>query len=705
MTCLQDEGSFEHLGRNLGLNGCERRAAAMQASLCLKGFKTAKGQVPIEGGSVEEVRASLVGSLYGSRNSLIIGALATAGMSVIVACRTGDASLILCATCICLLAAGRIVTSHLYEHRLRKPRVAATQRWEQRFALGAWCYSALLGLLGILTLTHSQDGSLQLLAVTTVIGYAAGIAARNAGRPLIALGQLTLVLVPVALALLLSGSLIPSVLAFVIVMFGIAMLDITMRTHDVILRAMTSALEKATVADNQSRLARQDSLTGLANRMAFVEQLDARLSAGEDFARVAIYWFDLDRFKGVNDTYGHLVGDALLSEVGRRLRAELGGLASIVARFGGDEFAVLTQLDDARDSEVIGRHILELVARPFQCHGISLAITASVGVALASAERSTSSALLAHADLALYRAKANGGGEVCFYQAAADELVQRRRLLENELRLALQRGELQLFYQPIVDLLTEEIISCEALLRWDSRVLGSVPPAEFVPIAEEINLITTIGEWALREACREASCWPTHIRVAVNVSAFQVCNGRFPALVRSVLDASGLAPGQLELEITETVLLDDDQGTLDVLRSINELGVRTTLDDFGAGFASLSYLAKFPFQTLKIDGCFVADLNEGSASMAIIQTMVELAATLGLETVAERIETPAQLEQIKRARCSAGQGYLLFQPMLPEDLRGVLVARDRPPSKTVEMLNVAAPDEAILRAYEPAHQL
>jgi len=621
-----------------------------------------------DGGIEDEVRASLVGSLYGSRSSLVIGAVSSSGVSVLIARQTGDVWLTACAICICVLATGRIIASQLYNRR-RTGIPPATMRWEKCFALCAWCYSMLLGLLAALTLLRSTDTILDLLAVTTTIGYAAGISARNAGRPKIALGQLGLAVIPVTSTLFFLPSPVGWALACVIIMFAIAMLDITMRTHDVILGAMISARERANFAEIQAELARQDSLTSLANRMGFVEHLQTGLDALGGIDRLAVYWFDLDRFKSINDTYGHLAGDALLTEIGKRLKAEFTCSGCTAARFGGDEFAIVVHLNDETDEEAIGRRILELVAQPLDFNGSRLAVTASVGVALVKGETPTTDALLARADLALYRAKADGGGQVCFYQAAKDELIQRRRMLESELRFALHRGEFELFYQPIVSLVSNRITSCEALLRWNSRSLGLVPPAEFVPIAEQINLMGAIGEWALREACQEASRWPDNIRVAVNVSAVQLRNHRFPALVRSALDASGLAAGQLELEVTETMLLEDDQGTLKVLRSINELGVRTTLDDFGTGFSTLSYLAKFPFQTLKIDGCFVADLDHGSASMAIIQTVVELATALGLDTVVERIETRAQLDQVARARCSAGQGYLFYQPMRAVNLR------------------------------------
>lgn len=654
-----------------------------------------------------EVRASLVGTLYGSRSSLAIGAVGTSGVSVLVATQAGDRWLTVCATCICLLATGRIIASHLYKHLKPSAHSPKSSRWEQCFALCAWCYSMLLGLLGALTLVRSADGGLHLLAVTTAVGYAAGIAARNAGRPLIALGQLGLALFPITLVLLFSHSPTAWAMAGTIIVLSIAMMDITMKTHNVILQAMTSAREQAGFAESQARLARQDSLTGLANRMAFIEQLEASLSASNGDSCLAVHSFDLDHFKEVNDTYGHMAGNALLAEIGRRLTAEFTDTNSIAARVGGDEFAILTRLGEQANAGAIGSHILDLVARPFYFGGISLAVTASVGGALAVNGGLTSDALLARADLALYRAKANRGGECCFYQPATDELVQRQRVLEKELRFALNRGEFELFYQPIVDLVTNEIISCEALLRWNSRSLGSVSPAEFVPIAEQSNLMGTIGEWVLREACHEANWWPSHIRVAVNVSAVQLRNHRFPALVRSALQASTLPAGRLEIEVTETMLLEDDQDTLEVLRAINELGVRTTLDDFGTGFSTLSYLTKFPFQTLKIDGCFVGDLDQGAASMAIIQTVVELAATLGLDTVAECIETQAQLGQVTRARCSAGQGHLFSRPMPARDLRVALVnARQVATSPAlIRGSKLTSAEKTVLRTDQPTHQL
>ena len=599
----------------------------------------------------------------------MIGAVATSGVSVLVAKQAGDIWLTICAVCICLLAIGRIIASVLYSRRTRPFDPARMAWWEQCFALGAWGYSMLLGFLGALTLLRSEDGSLHLLAVTTAIGYAAGISARNAGRPMIALVQLGLALFPIALVLTLSNSPILWALAFTIVILSFAMVEISIKTHSVMMGAMISAHEKAHLAASQARIARQDSLTGLANRMAFGEELEVCISENKDGGALAVLWFDLDHFKEINDTYGHIPGDALLAEIGKRLKLQFGSTNSFAARVGGDEFVILTRYNNKAGVDAIGHQILGLVAQPFIFGESTFAVTASVGVAMVTQVGSTSDELLARADLALYRAKANGGNRVCFYQAATDELLQRRRVLEKELRSGLDRREFELVYQPIINLVTNEIIACEALLRWTNRSLGSIPPSEFVPVAEQINLMEAIGGWVLHQACREASQWPHHIRVAVNVSAVQLRGDRLFAVVRSALDASGLAAERLELEVTETMLLEDDEHTLAALHSINEIGVRTTLDDFGTGFSSLSYLTKFPFQTLKIDGSFVRDLNEGSASMAIIQTVVELAATLGLDTVAEHVETQGQLDQISRARCSAGQGYLFYQPLAAKDLR------------------------------------
>ena len=625
------------------------------------------------------VRATLLESLYASPQSLIIGAITSSGITGIVAYVSGNHWLVVCALAIALVAGIRMIDA------LKRPGRAARTRsskngWAARqefiYRSGALGYSALLGTFGLLTLVHSNDGVLQLLAVTTTIGYAAGIAGRNAGRPWIALSQLCFASLPLTVGLVVSMQPLKMALAAVIVLFVVAMMDITLQTYGVILKATLVSREKAALAEHHAAVARRDDLTGVANRTAFREQFESRLQAlGQGDRRLAIFWIDLDRFKEINDSFGHLAGNALLAGVAQRLDTEFGA-TGIVARLGGDEFAVICDVVSQTDAVAKGERIIALVEQPVHHDGRALCVGASLGIAVAPSDGIDADTLLKNADLALYRAKESGRGQMRFYEPLMDEKIERTRDLGAEMQGALKRGEFHLMFQPIFDLTGQRILSCETLLRWTNRRYGAISPAEFIPIAEENGLIVVIGDWVIREACRTASDWPKDVTVAVNLSPIQLRSANMPTVIMSALAASGLAADRLELEVTESVLLEDIDASLAALDAINRLDVRTTLDDFGTGYSSLSYLTKFPFQTLKIDRSFITDLEQSPASVAIVQTVIELAAKLGMQTVAEGVETQAQLEQLRRTRCDAVQGFLLAHPMPASMVMTMLAGKD-----------------------------
>ena len=625
------------------------------------------------------VRATLLESLYASPQSLIIGAITSSGITGIVAYVSGNHWLVVCALAIALVAGIRMIDA------LKRPGRAARTRssknsWAARqefiYRSGALGYSALLGTFGLLTLVHSDDGVLQLLAVTTTIGYAAGIAGRNAGRPWIALSQLCFASLPLTVGLVVSMQPLKMALAAVIVLFVVAMMDITLQTYGVILKATLVSREKAALAEHHAAVARRDDLTGVANRTAFREQFESRLQAlSHGDRRLAIFWIDLDRFKEINDSFGHLAGNALLAGVAQRLNTEFGA-TGIVARLGGDEFAVICDVVSQTEAVAKGERIIALVEQPVHHDGRALCVGASLGIAVAPSDGIDADTLLKNADLALYRAKESGRGQMRFYEPLMDEKIERTRDLGAEMQGALKRGEFHLMFQPIFDLTGQRILSCETLLRWTNRRYGAISPAEFIPIAEENGLIVVIGDWVIREACRTASDWPKDVTVAVNLSPIQLRSANMPTVIMSALAASGLAADRLELEVTESVLLEDIDASLAALDAINRLDVRTTLDDFGTGYSSLSYLTKFPFQTLKIDRSFITDLEQSPASVAIVQTVIELAAKLGMQTVAEGVETQAQLEQLRRTRCDAVQGFLLAHPMPASMVMTMLAGKD-----------------------------
>ena len=616
----------------------------------------------VDGQISSRVRAVLVESLYASPRSLVIGALTSSAIAAVVAISSGDHWLILCAAAVGLVGLIRIIDTLRMRHSVTVPDQ------ERGYRVGALSYSALLGVFGLLTLVRTQDDVLHLLSVTTAIGYAAGIAGRNAGRPLIALSQLCCASLPLAVGLLIPLEPLKALMAAVILFFVVAMMDITQQTYAAILRATVASEEKTALAEHHAQMARRDDLTGVANRTAFREQFEQRLQRlSASGQKLALLWLDLDRFKEVNDSFGHLAGNALLIAVAGRLTEQFGD-RGIVARLGGDEFAVLCHVAQHETADRIGAAILDLVREPVAYNGHILHTTTSIGVAIAPADGRDADTLLKNADLALYRAKESGRGQVAFYEPVMDEKIERRRQLAAAMNGALERGEFHLLFQPIFRLAHGSITSCEALLRWTSPHFGPISPAEFIPIAEENGLIVPIGAWVLHQACQVASRWPSEATIAVNLSPVQLRMPDLTATVESALRASALPARRLTLEVTETVLLDDVERSVAALAALNRIHVCTTLDDFGTGYSSLSYLTQFPFQTLKIDRSFVLDLEHNPASIAIVQTIVELAAKLGMKTVAEGVETHEQLEQLRRTRCDAVQGYLLAAPMPEEDV-------------------------------------
>ncbi len=406
-------------------------------------------------------------------------------------------------------------------------------------------------------------------------------------------------------------------------------------------------------------LAETDPVTGLTNRSKFSQELEQALSGAYGSGRATLFCLDLDRFKTVNDTMGHPVGDALLAEVGRRLSASVGE-DWVVARIGGDEFALLLPECDRPDfAGDAAQRILANFDLPFTLDGADFSIGASIGIAVAPVDGSTPADLMKSADLALYRAKEEGRDTFRFFETGMDARADRRRRLEQGLRSALDSGQLFLVYQPIVDLSTNRISGFETLIRWRSPEFGMVSPVEFIPIAEESKLIVPIGEWILRTAMFEAAKWPCDVRVSINLSPVQFRNRRLLAVIVAGLDESGLTPNRLQVEITETTLLDAGEATLAMLRDLRALGVRVALDDFGTGYSSLNYLRKFPFDKVKVDKSFVDDIDGNPQSRAIVRAIMELTSALGMSTVAEGVEKLSQLFELRALGCDEVQGYVI----------------------------------------------
>lgn len=419
-------------------------------------------------------------------------------------------------------------------------------------------------------------------------------------------------------------------------------------------------------------MAHYDTLTGLVNRNLLQEKLSDLLSHNATPAiPVAFFSLDLDLFKEVNDTLGHDIGDKLLGRVAQRLRGCADG-SDIVARMGGDEFAILRDISSGPyEHELFAATILEAISQPYNIDGQEIVIGGSLGIALSDGSADPEQ-LLKHADLALYRSKANGRGSYSLFQTEMDIELQARKTMEKDLRRALAEDQFEVFYQPIVNVHDEEICGFEALVRWNHPEHGYVPPAEFVPVAEDIGLISRISEIVLARACALAAKWPNRLSLAVNLSAIQFRSSRLVDTISEALATSGLAASRLELEITESILLMESEQTLAILHQLRDLGVRIAMDDFGTGYSSLSYLARFPFDKIKIDKSFVRDLDTRADSRSIIKLIAGLGRSLDICTTAEGVETEEQLEELRAAGCTEVQGYYFAVPKRPSELEYTL---------------------------------
>jgi diguanylate cyclase (GGDEF)-like protein len=427
---------------------------------------------------------------------------------------------------------------------------------------------------------------------------------------------------------------------------------------------------KVEIADRQESQARSqylayhDSLTGLGNRLLFKEHLEEALKDVSVTPHpLAVLFLDLDGFKAVNDTLGHSVGDLLLKSVATKLRDIL-PRTDRIARLGGDEFAILQiSATQPGSSIALAEKIIEIVGQPSSIDGYDVTVGASVGIAVGHPGEMNTESFLKSADLAMYSAKSDGRGTHRMFDPEMDAIVQARRILERDMRTALAQDDFTLFYQPLVNLQTKRVVAFEALMRWQHPERGAVPPAEFIPVAEEMGLIVQLGEWALRQACAEAVGWPDGICVSVNLSPLQFAKGNLVSTVVSALASSGLPASRLELEITETVLLEKSDRNILILNQLRKLGVRISMDDFGTGYSSIGYLRSFPFDKIKIDQSFVRDLMVDEGSLAIVRAIAGLGVSFGMTTTAEGVETEEQMRCLSLEGCIEVQGYLYSKPV------------------------------------------
>jgi diguanylate cyclase (GGDEF)-like protein len=408
---------------------------------------------------------------------------------------------------------------------------------------------------------------------------------------------------------------------------------------------------------------RRDPLTGLLNRFGFDEKLEeSRKKSAEDGSKICVLCLDLDGFKMVNETLGHAIGDELLGEIAKRLR-RAAGPQDFVARLGSDEFGLIHASNEVHAAATsLAQRVIDAVDECRRIGEHEIFVSASVGVAVSDEGARSSTSLLMRADLALDRAKSSGGGAFRFFEPEMERVAHRRRELEIDLRKAASCYDFDLHYQPIVNLASQRVTGLEALMRWDHPERGFVPPYEFVALAEDTGLIGSMGEWALRKACLDAARWPSDMRVAVNLSPRQVLSPGLIFVVVNALAASGLAPSRLELEITESAFLERTDQTLTMLRQFRELGVRVSLDDFGAGYAGLGYLRDFKFDNLKVDQSFVREMPRLDSSAAIVRAALNLGASLGMTTIGEGVENDAELSCLVAGGCIEAQGYLFGAP-------------------------------------------
>lgn len=730
-----------------------------------------------------EIRQQLVHSLFEPLMSLVTGVVAAGLACLIATAYVASPAIIVMTFATVLIGCMRIAISCLYLVLAPRRRLNAPF-WEKAYEIGAWSFSASYGFLTYLTTEPGTDPFILYIVGVSIMGYAAVITARNAGRPYIAFGQVALALGPMALGHFVHNVGLYRFLGIAVLFSIISMMQVTLSIRDRIVSAMILTRDKAQLAerfqaaldhmshgicmfgsdqrldvtnerfaeltglplerlqegasardiietafadghdnahveafltdlasgnatestipttngriidvsfrpavsggtvvtfeDNTEQrraeaqvahMARFDSLTDLPNRAQAEDDLNAlfltHTSAGSTFA---VMFLDLDRFKVVNDSLGHPTGDALLRLVAARLK-EILRESDVVARFGGDEFMIIQNpIASSECAETLAERIIETLRQPYLIANQRIDVGASIGIALAGAHGKDPSTLIKNADIALYVAKNNGRNCYFLFEESLERDAQVRRDLEVDLRQALDRGEFEMHYQPIANIHTGEIVICEALIRWRHPEKGMVPPNAFIPVAEETGLIIEIGRWVLSQACRDAATWPANIRVAVNLSPLQFADRDLIPSVTRAVHGAGLDPRRLEIEIVETVMINDSEATIRVMQDLRALGLTISLDDFGSGYSALSYLNRFKFDKIKIDGSYARSVDAKASSAAIIKAVATIGAELDMRTVIDGVETADQLRTTRDLGCTEVQGWLIARPMTNEAL-------------------------------------
>ncbi|MCP5397253.1 MAG: EAL domain-containing protein [Sphingomonadaceae bacterium] len=621
----------------------------------------------------ERVRRLLVRTLYTQPTSLAIGAVNGIVSSAITAAVSGMPILFYACIALTFVAVARVTAAFGLSP---DDTGTSTRKLEIIYEIGAFSYAFLIGAICAIAMVHDVGAAVEVLMMANALGYGIGICARNAGSPTIALGQLALVVAPILLAALLGNSpIVHAALIVNLVLLFPAMASITLNVHRVLRDSIASAEKSAELAEKMKILARTDVVTGLANRAGLDHQLADIMAKRTDDQMLAMFWMDLDRFKEVNDILGHTVGDELLRQVAERLTEQVPENA-MIARFGGDEFIVVTEVKHRADCEMLAGLVQEEINRPYYVNEERISVGCSMGIALMPEDAQDLNELMQASDLALYHAKINGRNQASFFTPVMTRNLVRRKEIEAELRAAIQKDELSIFFQPIVDLESGRIRTFEALVRWFHPEKGELRPDEFIPVAEETGVIITLGNWITAQAAKACAQWPEDVTIAVNLSPLQI---KAPGAALGILNAlreAQLDPSRLELEVTESLFLDDSDVTGKFIEELSSKGVRFAMDDFGTGYSSLGYINKFPFKKIKVDRSFVSGDSANKKSEAIIHAVAEMGARLGMDIVAEGIETIEQVRSVRDLGCTLGQGYY-FSRAVPDYLAAMLLAQER----------------------------
>lgn len=559
-----------------------------------------------------------------------------------------------------IVAAGFVGLRARSSFRSVKPR-SVSRRTTQNLVRNAFLFGTWWGALPILFFSGATSAA-QVVITCLSAGMIAGGAASFYTIPIAAIAYTLPIFVGSAVAIVRVGDAVNLPVAILIVSYAITLFRAVL--------AHASEFTQRFILQAESENAiRRDALTSLPNRFSFNERLESALLDAKQFDRhFALLLFDLNNFDEVNDHFGRAMADALLVEVAARLRKSTRE-SDDIARLEGGEFAIIAPRDIRPDQiRSLAKQIIDVMRAPFLIEGREIYCKASIGIALAPTDGLDANQLLRCVDTALYRAKTRGAGSIQFFSANNDEAAARRHSLERDLASALASDQLWLAFQPFLDIGSDRIRGFEALLRWQHPTLGAIPPSEFIPIAEETGLIHGIGIWAAKTACLAAAQWPRDLRVSVNLSAVQLKDKALLDGIVVALAEAGLEPRRLEVEITESVLISDFEGAISLLKSLSFLSVTVALDDFGTGFSSLTYLRKLPLSRLKIDRSFVQDMLNDADCAAIVRSLIELAHELRIEVTAEGVETPEQLDYLRRVRCDEAQGYLIGKPVRIDDI-------------------------------------